>query len=403
MIRRFLTAALLWLPIAAFAQCAADYRALYAQNTPAEEALFSLPGAYAVVPHRQWQNDATLRCRIRGWRMSGGGYTDTAESQGQAVLYELYDDFPAAGLDWTVGKKVLAWGVGYGFRPLDVIQREQRLADRPRDLEGVPLLAGEYFTARSTWTLVWANRLAVNDGTITPAANEVALRYYASRRGVDVYLIGHQVAGGATSAGVGFATVWGTQLEWHASARYLSQYAALQRDPDAPRLSQTDPLREVTETNAVQWLAGGRWSWANGVSALIEAWYDGTGYTLSQWRGLRDVAQRQRGLLETGAPAAAVYNNLRWESRIYARSTLRGQVLIRLDFTGERVFPSADLLWTPADGGLVYRVVADYEVNRYLRVFATWRGMGGRAGSVYAEGPVRWTVLAGLRVGVVFD
>src|ERR1035438_1910937 len=47
----------------------------------------------------------------------------------------------------------MSWGVGFGFRPLDVVQRENRRGVNLPPLVGVPVLAVERFTTDAAWTL----------------------------------------------------------------------------------------------------------------------------------------------------------------------------------------------------------------------------------------------------------
>ncbi|ABQ26619.1 hypothetical protein [Geotalea uraniireducens] len=61
------------------------------------------------------------------------------------TINELYYDFSLLGERFGIGKKILSWDVGFGFRPLDVIQQENRRAVFTTTLEGVPYLAWEKF------------------------------------------------------------------------------------------------------------------------------------------------------------------------------------------------------------------------------------------------------------------
>jgi hypothetical protein len=73
------------------------------------------------------------------------------------VLDEAVLDRDWAGLRWSIGKKVLSWDVGFGFRPLDVVQQENRRALLVYALEGIPGVSAEAYGADSAWTFVLAN------------------------------------------------------------------------------------------------------------------------------------------------------------------------------------------------------------------------------------------------------
>ena len=62
-------------------------------------------------------------------------------ANGKLLANEAFVDFGANQNRFTVGKKILSGDVSYGFRPIDVIQREVRLQVLPLALEGVPNLA----------------------------------------------------------------------------------------------------------------------------------------------------------------------------------------------------------------------------------------------------------------------
>jgi hypothetical protein len=75
------------------------------------------------------------------------------------VVNQLFYEADFHGQHFTLGKKVMSWDVGYGFRPLDLVQQEDRRGFHPFALEGIPLLAWERFGESSAWTLVYANPL----------------------------------------------------------------------------------------------------------------------------------------------------------------------------------------------------------------------------------------------------
>ena len=111
------------------------------------------------VPARSSRQELELRLRQGGMNAQGTLRWQAAagrqpERHGVANQF-YYDGDYGEGIGWTIGKKVMSWGVGHGFRPLDVIQREDRRSINPPALVGVPLLAIEKFTADEAWTLAW--------------------------------------------------------------------------------------------------------------------------------------------------------------------------------------------------------------------------------------------------------
>jgi hypothetical protein len=403
-----LVLALALLVVAPFclAETEISYRGLYTSNTLATDSLVSVPKRYNKIPEEQGLHDFVLTLQQKGLRFLGGVYVDQSlqgkDTQKSADVKELFYDFSAAGLEWSIGKKVMSWGVGYAFRPLDVIQQEMRLADRPRALEGVPLIATEVFTSNSTLTAVLFNRFSLGKHELDFAENELAINYYSLRGDADVYTVAYANEHEDYMLGAGFATVIGEHLEWHSSAAFFSNYKRYLRDPDAPLLSQTDPFSSRSFDHAAKLLTGGTWTWASGVSLLLEAWYDGTAYTKDDWQHLNKTAKEQRALLDS-APEEAVYNNLNWANRAYqSPSLLQNNVFLRLSYDGEKLDPAFDILWTPQDNGLMYRLSLDMEYNRFVRFFLTYRQFAGAKDSVFAQAPVERVIILGLNLAAVF-
>jgi hypothetical protein len=377
------------------AQWQLEYRGLVTENHFNTASTLSMPPAYLPVPQLVYEHDAVITYQRRGLRMQSSLYAVEEDGAGygtEALVNELFYDFSAAGLEWSLGKKVVPWGVGYGLRPLDVVQQEQRLVDQPRELEGVPLLAVESFSETTTRSVVLFER---EDGAQTERA--LAFKYYRLLEGKDLFAVARMTEHGNHAAGMGVSAVVGEQLEWHASALYLSRYEKFIRAAGAPLLASTDPFQLQEYRDGLQYLLGATWSWANGVSLLAEAWHDDSAYNATQWQQLMETVAQQRDLLGS-APADAVYNNLLWDLRAYqAVSLMQDNMLLRISYEGERLDPSLVLLWSPADGGLVSIFDASYGWGNHGSLFASLRMLGGKAGSVYAESPIDRLWILGVR------
>jgi hypothetical protein len=376
------------------AQWQLEYRGLVTEKHVNADSSLALPPDYLPIPGRINEHDVVLAYQHRGLRLQGALYGVEEDGGGydsESVLNEAFYDFSATGLEWSLGKKVIAWGVGYGLRPLDIIQQEARMVDRPRELEGVPLLAMESFGETTTRSAVLFER---EDGSGNERA--LAFKYYRLLDNSDLFAVARLTEHGNHAAGMGISSVLGNHLEWHASALYLSRYEKFIRGA-APLLAGSDPFYLQEYRDGLQYLLGATWSWANGISLMAEAWHDDTAYSASQWAQLMDTVQQQRALLGT-APADAVYNNLLWDMRAYqALSLMQDNLLLRLSYQGEYLDPSWILLWAPADGGLVSILEADYRLGDHSRLFASLRMLGGESGSVYAQSPIDSLWILGVR------
>lgn len=67
--------------------------------------------------------------------------------QGEATLFEL-------PIDLTAGKLRLDWGVGYGYRPLDILKPYRRNPVGIQVEEGALIALGSYFDLQGEWSLV---------------------------------------------------------------------------------------------------------------------------------------------------------------------------------------------------------------------------------------------------------
>ena len=81
----------------------------------------------------------------------------------EAKLDSIYDlRWPVKGpepLPGSIlpGKRIVAWDVGYGFRPNDVVEQEVRRLLLASTAEGRPLLMAEHFDASTAWSFVLVN------------------------------------------------------------------------------------------------------------------------------------------------------------------------------------------------------------------------------------------------------
>ena len=109
--------------------------------------------------------------------------SEGGDTQSRAWVNELYAAQGAGAWQFSAGKKIVAWDVGYGFRPNDMIQQEVRRTLLSNTLEGRPLVMAEHFDASTAWSWVWVNPTASSDAS-GPAEPALALRVY-QRDGAD--------------------------------------------------------------------------------------------------------------------------------------------------------------------------------------------------------------------------
>jgi hypothetical protein len=281
----------------------------------------------------------------------------------------------------------VSWDVGFGFRPLDLLQQENRRSLVATTLEGIPYLSWEKFSGDSAWMLIYANP-AQGKAKMTKNDESVALKYYLRDGTTDWHAVARLSERHHVETGAGFSTVPMESLEVHGSLlyqqRYEQKYNSLVGSAGIP-LSSSDPMQLHTREYGVKALAGFTLTGESGFSLLGEVWYDASAYSASDWQDLKALATRQAALLGQGAPLAAVSGNIAYSLRYFDRpNLLRENLLLHLShrLEGENWEPALDVLCTPADGGLVATASITYFGNHF-RVDGGVRQYGGASGSAY--------------------
>lgn len=207
----------------------------------------------------RWQWDAPLGGAVRGVASARGA----SDEEGRVRLHELSLERPLGNGFVSVGKKVMSWDVGYAFRPLDVVQQEDRRALYAGTLDGVPMLAWERFDADSALTLV-----ATNPGrgrADQPRGDgAVAGRYYRHVDTRDEYAVLRVSDRNGVEGGVALSDVRADALELHASVLFQQRH------------TRWDGARWRPHEGGGKALAGLTFTTESKLSLLAEAWIDRT-------------------------------------------------------------------------------------------------------------------------------
>jgi hypothetical protein len=156
-------------------------------------------------------------------------------------------------LDIEAGKRLLRWGVGYGFAPAGVLDPPRDATDPTDRLgmnEGRPMARADVFRRQSSLTLAVASSrtVAARARTVLPG-------------GVEVAVIGSAAAGKRPSWGGTITHVVGQQLEWH--AEILEQ--------------------EAKESRAISAVAGVQYTFHAGINVVLEYHRNGRGLDDAEW------------------------------------------------------------------------------------------------------------------------
>ena len=352
--------------------------------------------ANADSPLPQASSGATLETELRA-SAHGLNFVGTLQQQrlegdrlrSHGWVNELYGSTEAAGWQFSAGKRIVGWDVGYGFRPNDVVEQETRRTLLSVTPEGRPLLMAEHFDASTAWSFVLVNPTKPRG---EPGAEEPALAARVYQRDGAVDWHGFARYGAHTGASLGAAVAWvaNESVELHASARYLARADTLVSDAAAGALLRANPWQGATVDRTAQLLVGGTWTNEAQLSLLAEAWWDGTAPSDTQWD---DWNARNRGLaalIGTPAPASAIAGNLAWQASAFSASTSlrRANLFARLSWQHDEWQPAIDVLFTPADRGRVVTGALGWQGDR-VRIDAGFRLYGGPSTAVLAQLPTR--------------
>lgn len=195
-----------------------------------------------------------------------------------------------ADLDITLGKVRVDWGVGYGYRPLDIIKPYRRNPVGIQVEEGAGVATVSHFDYDSEWTLIYADSSWVSQqGYELETKNEqqgVGVRRYgllgdSEWQGIAYYDdVRRGLLGGS------WVTVLDDAWELHTSAAYQKEYFSF-----ALPESLSEPVRLEKKDDGLQALIGLTWAHESGQSVVLEYWYDSRSWSKAQWRQAYQQAQ----------------------------------------------------------------------------------------------------------------
>ncbi|MEY2632238.1 MAG: hypothetical protein RIR00_892, partial [Pseudomonadota bacterium] len=346
------------------------------------------------------RSGGTLRQELQGrlggegWLLQGGWRSEAAPGQTPQwhgeVQQAYYDGQGGDGWGWTLGRKVLASPLGFGFRPLDLIQQENRRSFNPLPLRGVPLLALERLRADAAGE--GASSLVASFPEQTPQQPALTWRRFENADSRESHLIGQYQRGRGWALGGGLMATPDADSAWHAALLWRQQGEevrhALLADPAAGALATDSPLSRQGRGRFFQAVAGWQWTSPAGWEMLAEAWYDGAAWGAGAWRALQQLSERQRQLAGL-APAAAVAGNLAWNAQSFqGANLLPWNLLLRLTRNeGDRLL-YIEALSTPEDGGQAWTLGGEWRGDRQ-RWRLGWRHYAGPAASAFAQLPIR--------------
>ena len=320
---------------------------------------------------------------------------DHGAARSQAAVNELYasgDWGGADGWQYSLGRKVVSWDVGYAFRPNDMVAQEERRTLLGSYNRGRPVLQLEHFSAETAWSLVWVNPANPANAAGQGADEEaLALRLYQRAGAWDWHGFARVGREQRASVGAAFSWVASEALELHASARLNERSFVWRLDAQAPLTASALPWRREAQSGSSQLLLGGTWTTASQLSLLVEYWWDAQALSRADaaaWRD-RSAALVAQAALAPAAWRPAFAGQLAGQTQGFANSSLqRHNVFARLSGTHGAWSWAGDVLWAPQDGGRLLTASVAWQGDRW-NVQAGLRQWAGPADSMIAQLPTR--------------
>lgn len=323
------------------------------------------------------QSELEMKAQYKNWHTTATLHTEKSDSnstRNTGWLNEFYGNLDQGAWQLSAGKKIIAWDVGYGFRPNDVIQQEKRRSLISQTAIGKPLASLDFFTADQALSLVWVNP-AQNDAINNIEEQAIAARWYQRSGNVDWHGFARYGKHTQTSLGAAFSWVASDAVELHGSLR-VQQKAAILQQTAFTGLARSAPWQWEMQNQVSQLLLGANLTTEDQHSFFVEYWYDGGARSQSDWR--QWLTQNQQ-LLSMGQQAAwrlAAAANLAWQNNAFnASSNLRRQNLFaRWSWQRDAWQTAVDVLWMPEDGGRITTFSQEWQGDRWhwqtgLRVF----------------------------------
>lgn len=309
------------------------------------------------------------------------------------------DEVTFFGQTWdaTVGKVQIDWGVGYGYRLLDLFKPYRQNALGLVAEEGVTTVALSMFDDGGEWTGLYTNSgWNQQSATAFEIANEqqgVGVRRYGLVGQHEYQLIAYYDDVRQGLIGASWVTVLDQQWALHTSSMIQKNHKGYQQ----PSV-EIAPITLKQQGHAWQALAGISWSSESGHNLIVEYWYDSRAWDHSQWQWAIERAQYLITIPATTTLAHSyaqgfqqaniVQHNLmlHWQWNLQAWQQWQGsnRALWLADIT-----PTIDILYSPQDEGIIATQWLTYQWldsgDKAVDLELSSRFFMGKSDSAYAQ------------------
>ncbi|KJY82763.1 beta-lactamase [Vibrio galatheae] len=325
---------------------------------------------------------------------------NTQSLEGELIIQDLFwqgnVELSGMEIDITLGKVRLDWGVGYGYRPLDVFKPYRRNPVGIQVEEGTGVAMASYFDMSGEWSLVYSDSSwTQQQGTSLEQAAEqqgIGLRRYALWGDSEWQVLAYYDDVRRGLFGGSYVTVVNEAWSVHSSALYQHKYLSYVQQ------GGFTPVSLQTKDDGYQVLAGLNWANAAGNTIILEYWYDSRSWSDAEWHN----AYSQVAALSSQAtlkPIATSYAQGLNHANLVQHNVMFHWSLDSSSWSQwswskeqlwlDRLTPTFDVLYSPQDQGVIATQWLDYLVydsgSASFSAELAARFMTGDSDSVYAN------------------
>ncbi|MCG9726699.1 hypothetical protein [Vibrio brasiliensis] len=336
----------------------------------------------------------------------------TQSYKGELIVQELFwqggTELFSLPVDVTLGKVRLDWGVGYGYRPLDLFKPYRRNPVGIQVEEGTGTAMASYFDLAGEWSVFYTDSSwTKQQGSELEQASEqqgVGLRRYVLSGDNEWQALAYydDVRHGVLAGSV--VTVFDDAWSMHGSAVYQNRYLGYKQG------GFISPVTLAKQSDGYQALLGLNWANATGHNVIVEYWFDSRSWSESDWK---QAYQRVDTLNATNAlaPLASSYaqglsqvnlvqHNLMFHWTMNATAWSQWP-LTQQQLWLDNLTPTFDLLYSPQDQGVIATQWLEYQVydsgTASLSAELAARFMTGSRDSLYANLPDKRMIFLNLK------
>ncbi|ELV8771801.1 hypothetical protein QNE60_003134 [Vibrio harveyi] len=309
-------------------------------------------------------------------------------------------------LDVSLGKLRVDWGVGYGYRPLDLFKPYRQNPVGLVAEEGAGVFSLSHYDMAGEWTVIatdssWGQQ---DQSALDQAAEQqgIGIRRYALVGDTEYQLIGYYDDVRRGLLGASAIAVWDESIAMHGSMLWQKQSVGYQFQQD----DLYQPVSVEEQGSAFQALIGLNWANQAGHNVIAEYWYDSRAWSKSEWqqaieRGelLSQLPEPNNSLLASSALLATSYAQgfqhanivqhnvmLHWSWDVEAWAAWNGKA--DMGWLSD-ITPTLDVMLSPQDGGVIVTQWLNYQWidtgDQSVEVEVAARFLTGDDQSAYAQ------------------